>query len=1151
MNVMNDFVHLHLHTEYSLLDGACRIQEVVSRAKELGQKALAITDHGVMYGAVDFYKACRREGIKPIIGCEIYMAPRGRMDKQYEVDGKYYHLILLVKDEIGYHNLLKIVSKGFTEGFYFKPRADFELLERYHEGLICLSGCIGGSVQQKLLNEDCQGAKEEALRYRAIFGEDYYLELQNHGYKEDAVILAGLMRIHEETGIPVVATNDAHYISKEDAFTQKVLMCIQMNKVLDDEDAPGFDTDEFYLKSGEEMASLFASYPDALANTVKIAQACNYDFEFGKFHLPKFQLPAGVTDSFSYLKEQCYKGLARRYSAINETLEERLNYELNTIRDMGYVDYFLIVSDFIAYAKKNDIPVGPGRGSAAGSLVSYCLAITDIDPIEYDLLFERFLNPERVTMPDIDIDFCYENRSRVIDYVIEKYGTNNVAQIVTFNTMAAKQVVRDVGRAMGLPYGEVDTVAKMIPFRLGITLKDAINDVPTLKELFETNQTVHRLLEQAMKLEGFPRHNSTHAAGVVITEHEVSNFVPISLNGESYVTQFTMTTLEELGLLKMDFLGLRNLTIIRDTERLIQQSDPSFSIQQIPLNDEATYRTLSGGSTIGIFQMESPGMRQVLTRLRPTEFEDIIAVISLYRPGPMDSIPTYIDNKNHPEKIRYLTPELEPILKVTYGCIVYQEQVMQIVRSLAGYSYARADLLRRAMSKKKSDVMETERAVFLNGAVDEQGNILVPGAVRRGISADVANRIYDQMIDFAKYAFNKSHATCYAKVAYQTAYLKTHYQTAYLAALMTSVIGSTEKTAEYIEECRRLGIQVMPPHINRSFSRFHATKDGIIYGLLAIKNVGYKMVEEIVKEREKNGEYKDFVDFCTRMAGNDINSRAIDSMIKCGVFDCFQYSRRHLSMVHEQLFESIVYEKKNQVEGQLGLFSMLDQPVNTGSRFFKDPQPEFEKSVKLAFEKEMIGIHLSDNPFEPYRHIYARKDITTLTTVLSEDTPDDTQVWCFVQLDSYKTVKTKSGQDMGYLTLSDISGNLEGIMFSGAYSRYRTTLAKNTMMFVRGKVQHDEVRGTKLLISEVRHPTQNELNAKVLRLYIKLPGQQSPQTAEVLDLLKNYPGVHECILYFADTKKTVSSLNHFGVKLDRELIEQLKILLGDTEIVIK
>ncbi len=1148
---MKDFVHLHLHTEYSLLDGACRIQDVVARAKALGQSALAITDHGVMYGAVDFYKACKKEGIKPIIGCEIYMAPNRRQDKQYDTDGKYYHLILLVKNEVGYHNLLKIVSKGFTEGFYFKPRADFELLEQYHEGLICLSGCIGGSVQQRLLRNDYEGAKNEALRYRNIFGEDYYLELQNHGYKEDAVILAGLLRMHEELGIPVVATNDAHYIEKEDAFTQKVLMCIQMNKTLNDEDAPGFDTDEFYLKNGDEMAALFPQCPQAIENTIHIADQCNYDFEFGQFHLPKFQLPKGETDSFAYLQKLCLDGLKARYEKLNDGLKERLDYELNTIRDMGYVDYFLIVSDFIAYAKNNDIPVGPGRGSAAGSLVSYCLGITDIDPIEYDLLFERFLNPERVTMPDIDIDFCYEKRGRVIDYVVDKYGSDNVAQIVTFGTMAAKQAVRDVGRAMGLPYGEVDAVAKMIPFRLGITLQDAINDVPALKELFETNRSVQHLLNQAMRLEGYPRHNSTHAAGVVITEHEVSDFVPISLNGESYVTQFTMTTLEELGLLKMDFLGLRNLTIIRDTEKLIRQTEPDFDISKIPLNDAATFNTLASGNTIGIFQMESAGMRQVLTRLKPSEFEDIIAVISLYRPGPMDSIPTYIENKNHPQKVQYLTPELEPILKVTYGCIVYQEQVMQIVRNLAGYSYARADLVRRAMSKKKSDVMEREREIFLNGALDEDGNIIVPGALRNGITASAANKIFDQMIDFAKYAFNKSHATCYAKVAYQTAYLKTHYRTAYLAALMTSVIGSTEKTAEYIEECRRMGIKVLPPHINKSFSRFQATEDGIIYGLLAIKNVGVKMVDDIVAEREKNGEYKDFIDFCSRNAERDINSRAIDSMIKCGVFDCFQYSRRHLCMVQEQLMDSISTEKRNQIEGQIGFFSILDQPVDVGSRFFKDPQPEFEKSVKLAFEKEMIGIHLTDNPFEPYRHIYERRDISALSKILAEEIADGEEVWCFVQIDSFKSVKTKSGQEMGYLNLSDISGGMEGVLFPKTYARWRTTLVKNAMVFLRAKVQYDEVRGTKLLIEELRYPSERELKEKTKRLYLKLPSQNEPITEQVLEILKSKPGVHECILYFSDSGKSVSTLNKSGIELGDELLSQLRNVLKDSEIVVK
>ena len=1148
---MIDFVHLHLHTEYSLLDGACRITEAVAKAKALGQSALAITDHGVLYGAVDFYKACKKEGIKPIIGCEIYMAPHGRKDKQYDLDGKYSHLILLAKNKVGYHNLIKIVSRGFTEGFYFKPRADFELLEQYSEGLICLSGCIAGSVQQKLLNNDYEGAKQEALRYKSIFGDDFYLELQNHGYKEDAVIIPGLSKIHQETSIPMVATNDAHYTNKEDSYTQKVLMCIQMNKTLNDEDAPGFETDEFYLKSGEEMHQLFGHYPDAIQNTLKIAKECNYDFEFGEFHLPKFQLPDGEDDSYEYLKKLCYQGLSDRYNNIDDQLQNRLNYELETINSMGYVDYFLIVSDFIAFAKNNNIPVGPGRGSAAGSLVAYCLRITDIDPIKYDLLFERFLNPERVTMPDIDIDFCYERRGEVIDYVVEKYGADNVAQIVTFGTMAAKQVVRDVGRAMGMPYGEVDAVAKMIPFRLGITLNDAINEVPTLKELYETNQSVRKLLEQALRLEGFPRHNSTHAAGVVITEKEVSDFVPIAVNGDASVTQFSMTTLEELGLLKMDFLGLRNLTIIRDTEKLITQVDPGFKIDDIPLDDKETFKTLASGNTSGIFQMESPGMRRVLTRLKPSEFEDIIAVISLYRPGPMDSIPSYIANKNNPEKIKYLTPELEPILKVTYGCIVYQEQVMQIVRSLAGYSYARADLVRRAMSKKKSDVMEREREIFLYGSEDEKGNILVPGALRNGIKKDAANKIFDQMIDFAKYAFNKSHATCYAKVAYQTAYLKTHYQKQYLAALMTSVIGSTEKTAEYIEECRRLNINILPPHINKSHSRFQATNDGIVFGLLAIKNVGVKMVHDIVTERGKNGEYKDFVDFCTRISDKDINSRAIDSMIKCGVFDCFNFSRRHLAMIHEPLLNSIIADKRDQVEGQIGLFSMLTEPVDTGTRYFEKPQEEYEKSIKLSFEKELMGIHLSDNPFEPYRHIYQRNDITMLRKMLSDEMDDGAEAWVFAQLDNYKTVKTKAGSEMGYLSLSDISGTMEGILFPKIYARFRSGLSKNSMVFIRGKLQKDETRGTKLLIDEIRYPSEKELKEKTRRLYLKLSSKDSEEYKQVIEILLAHSGVYECILYFADTHKSVSTLNRFGIDINDQLLKSLKNVLNESNIVIK
>ena len=1150
---MKDFVHLHLHTEYSLLDGACRIRDAVSRAKELGQSALAITDHGVMYGAVDFYKACKQEGIKPIIGCEIYLAPHSRFDKQYGIDAKYSHLILLAKNEVGYRNLIKIVSCGFTEGFYFKPRADFELLELYHEGLICLSGCMGGSVQQKLLNNDYQGAKEEALRFKNLFLDDYYLELQNHNYKEDATILSGLMRIHDETGIPVVATNDAHYVLREDAYTQKILMCIQMGKSLEDEKVPGFETEEFYLKSGDEMDRLFENYPGAVENSVIIAEKCNFDFDFNSFHLPKFDLPAGESDSFSFLKEKCYRGLQKRYSEITADIVERLNYELKTIRDMGYVDYFLIVNDFIDYARSSGIPVGPGRGSAAGSLVSYCLEITSIDPIKYDLLFERFLNPERVTMPDIDVDFCYEKRSRVIDYVVEKYGSDNVAQIVSFGTMAAKQVVRDVGRAMALPYGEVDAVAKMIPSRLGVTLAEAVNDVAALRELYGSNPSVRKLLDLSMKLEGFPRHCSTHPAGVVITENRVSDFVPLSVNGDSYVTQFTMNTLGELGLLKIDFLGIRNLTIIHDTQQMVNRYDAEFNVNDIPLDDAETFRTLSSGNSIGVFQMESGGMRQLLSRLKPTVFEDIVAAISLYRPGPIEanSIPQYIENKNNPNKISYDIPALEPILKTTYGCLVYQEQVMQIVRSLAGYSFARADLVRRAMSKKKADVMAQERSVFIYGAEDEEGNITVPGAVRNGVSEEVAGSIFDSMSEFANYAFNKSHAACYAMISYQTAYLKTHYPTEYLASMLTSVIGAADKTTEYIEECKRLGIQILPPHINKSFTRFSIGDGGIVFGLLAIKNVGVKMVDEIVSERERNGEYKDFVDFCRRNLDHDLNSRAIESMIKCGVFDCFKYSRKHLYSVFEKLIGALQDEKKSQIDGQIGFFSLFGETERVGDEFFKNPIPEFEKSDKLSFEKELIGLHLSDDPFEPYRHIYLRKDITSFAQASGKDFSEDKEIWCFAHVDSYRTVKTKAGAEMGYISFSDQSGVMEGIIFPKSYYRLRVLLVKGSMVFVRGRVQHDDSRGTKLLVQELRVPTKEELSEKIKRLYLKIPSQSSLEMQRVLDVLQKHPGAQECILFFSDSKKSVSTLNRFGICIDDSLLFELKKILNDSEIVVK
>ncbi len=1141
---MKDFVHLHLHTEYSLLDGACRIQEVAAQAKALGQSALAITDHGVMYGAVDFYKACKQEGIKPIIGCEIYMAPHSRLDKQYDTDSKYSHLILLVKNKVGYHNLLKIVSRGFTEGFYFKPRADFELLEQYHEGLICLSGCIGGSVQQRILNDDYEGAKNEAIRYRSIFGDDYYLELQNHGYKEDAVILAGLSCLHEELDIPMVATNDAHYIEKEDAFTQKVLMCIQMNKTLNDEDAPGFDTDEFYLKSGDEMAALFAQYPEAIENTVRIAEQCRYEFEFGEFHLPKFQLPAGENDAYAYLEKLCFNGLKTRYFAVTKELTSRLSYELKTIRDMGYVDYFLIVSDFIAYAKNNDIPVGPGRGSAAGSLVSYCLGITDIDPIEYNLLFERFLNPERVTMPDVDIDFCYEKRGRVIEYVIDKYGSDNVAQIVTFGTMAAKQVVRDVGRAMGLPYGEVDAVAKMIPFRLGITLQDAINDVPALKELYETNQSVQKLLNQAMRLEGFPRHNSTHAAGVVITEQEVSNFVPISLNGDSYVTQFTMTTLEELGLLKMDFLGLRNLTIIRDTEKLICQTNPDFKISEIPLDDAETFKTLASGNTIGIFQLEKPGMRQVLTRLKPSEFEDIIAVISLYRPGPMDSIPTYIENKNNPSKVKYLTPELEPILKETYGCIVYQEQVMQIVRELGGYTLGRSDLVRRAMSKKKQSVMEKEKANFVYGNEEEN----VPGCVSRGIPEGVADQIYEDMMDFAKYAFNKSHAACYAVVSYQTAYLKYYYPVEFMAALMTSVIDNSTKVTEYIMSSRSMGIQILPPDVNSGQGRFSVQDGSILFALTALKSIGRPVIEAIVREREERGPYTTLEDFIVRTSEYDVNKRVIENMIKAGAFDSIPGTRKQLMSVYVSLVEHLVKDKKGNTPGQMSLFDFAGEEEKDS---FEIPLPdvgEYPKEVLLAFEKEVVGVYISGHPLEEYKDFIERRiSARTSDFYLDEETnttkvTDGEEVTIGGILADKKIKYTKNDKMMAFLTIEDLYGSMEVVVFPRDYEKCSDRLIADSKVFVKGRVQVEDEKDGKLIGSQV---IPFEMMPRQLTIYFRDKDSYMQQAQKLDAMLADSEGNDSVTVVCVKERVQKTLPKNRNVSVNEELLDRLRKEFGE------
>ena len=951
------FTHLHLHTEYSLLDGACRLDDLLDRAVELGMDSIAITDHGVMYGAVDFYKKAKARGIKPIIGCECYLASRSRHDKVHALDSERYHLVLLCENATGYQNLISMVSKAWTEGFYTKPRIDRELLEQYHEGIIALSACLAGEIPRALIADDYERAKEKALWYNNVFGQgNFYLELQNHGIREQKQIEPMLIRLSKETGIPLVATNDTHYVHREDSKIQQVLICIATNTTIGQGNGLEFESDEFYLKSEDEMRELFSHVPEAIDNTQIIADRCNYDFEFGNTKLPHFEVPDG-RDHFEWFREQCYAGMYKNYGD-NPPKEyfDRLNYELDVINKMGYVDYFLIVHDFIRYAKSKGIPVGPGRGSGAGSIAAYCIGITGIDPMKYNLLFERFLNPERVSMPDFDVDFCYERRGEVIDYVIEKYGADHVAQIVTFGTLAARAAIRDVGRAMGIPYNVVDNVSKQVPRELNITIQKALRKSPEFRSLYESSDEIKSLIDTSMKVEGMPRHTSTHAAGVVITRDPVASYVPLALNDNSPVTQYTMTTLEELGLLKMDFLGLRTLTVINDAVKMIRLKNKSFDINKIDITDKATYEMMASGQTEGVFQFESAGMKSVLIGLKPVDIEDLIAVISLYRPGPMDSINTYIENRHHPEKTVYKTEKLRDILDVTYGCMIYQEQVMQIFRSLAGYSYGRADIVRRAMSKKKHDVMEKERGHFITGCA------------ANGISEAVANSIFDEMSSFAAYAFNKSHAACYAVVAYQTAYLKRHYPREYMAALMTSVLDSTAKLMEYIEECTRLEIPVLPPDINQSDMVFTVTPQGIRFGLLAIKNMGRSVIEDILKERELDGPFTNFVEFCRRTSAGDLNRRGVESLIKCGALDHLGANRREMMENYGPLADAIAEESRYLSGGQLSLFGEGGATAD----YRLSPREEYPHAELLAYEKEVTGMYLSGHPMSQYLPLYDR-----------------------------------------------------------------------------------------------------------------------------------------------------------------------------------
>ena len=1150
---MSGFCHLHTHTCYSLLDGACKLEDLVVKATELGQKAIAITDHGVMYGAVDFYKIAKKYGVKPIIGCEVYVAPDSRFDKTGRVQNPPFHLVLLCKNNIGYQNLIKLVSLGFTEGFYGKPRVDKELLKQYSEGIIALSACLAGEIPRRLTAGEYTSAKKVAQEYADIFGrENFYIELQDHGIAAQKKIIPDLIKIARECNLECVATNDVHYIEKEDARVQEVLICIQTNRTLEDDDRLEFETDEFYLKSEEEMKELFGYAEDAVANTMIIAEKCNVEFEFGVTKLPFFKTPDS-SDNKDYFYRLCHEGLEKRYGKFPpQQAIDRLEYELDVITRMGYVDYYLIVWDFVNYAKNAGIPVGLGRGSGAGSIAAYAIGITGVDPIKYELLFERFLNPERVSMPDFDIDFCYVRRQEVIDYVVEKYGADHVAQIVTFGTMAAKASVRDVGRALGMSYAAVDKVAKLIPSGPNVTLKKALSGVSELKLLYENDHQVKKLINMAIKVEGLPRHASTHAAGVVITKDEVNAYVPLSKNDNVIVTQYTMTTLEELGLLKMDFLGLRNLTVISETQRMVRETkDPEFSIEQIPLDDKAVYTMLSQGKGEGIFQFESGGMKDVLSRLKPEKIEDLIAVISLYRPGPMDSIPTYIENRHHPEKITYLHPKLEPILRVTYGCIVYQEQVMQIFRALAGYSFGRADLVRRAMAKKKADVMQKEREYFINGKLDDNGNIEVVGCVKNGVPANVAEEIFNQMSSFASYAFNKSHAAAYALLAYQTAYLKAHYPLQFMAALITSVLDNTSKIVEYIGECSKNSIKVLPPDINQSCEGFTVDGSAIRFGLLGIKNVGEGFVKELLLEREKNGKFNSFTDFSARMSDKCINKKLVENLIKSGAFDSFPNNRRELLLGYEEILQRESENLKFKQSGQMNLFDLTSEDVSDNIVKYDD----FTLEQRLEMEKEVTGVYVSGHPVEKYSAIFKSgrakliADISEAVETGSFKEGDAVSILACIENMSVK--KTKTGDSMAFITCEDTSAQTEVVVFPKVFALSRKKLEKNTIVFVQGKITIREDEPVKIIADRILDPEDIKPQSNNSGVYIRFPSSADSRQKQVEDIIRTSGGDTDTYFYFEDTKKLIRLPHTMRSKKDDAFLGRIRQILGEKNVAIK
>lgn len=1184
-----DFCHLHVHTEYSLLDGFSRLKWLIPKVKELGMSSCAITDHGSMFGVIDFYKACKKEGIKPIIGCEVYVAARKYTDKDPMLDKRSSHLILLAENNEGYKNLIKIVSDSYVDGFYYKPRTDKEQLRKYSDGIICLSACLNGEIPKALMQRNYEKALELAKEYRDIFGEDnFFLEVQDHKLAEDKEVNAGILKISKELGIPMVATNDSHYVNREDSKNHDVLLCIQMQKILDDPSRMKFPNDEFYIKSREEMEELFTFAPEAIDNTLKIAERCNVEFDFNNYHIPSFDVPEGYTP-LEYLKELCYKGLYERYENPSQEIIDRLEYEINVISSMGYIEYFLIVWDFINFAKNNNIMVGPGRGSAAGSIVSYTLRITDIDPIKYNLLFERFLNPERVTMPDIDIDFCYERREEVIEYVKRKYGKDHVAQIITFGTMGAKLAIRDVGRVLDIPYNKADSIAKEIPFALGMTIDKAFDVNPNIVQMYDNDEEVKEVIDISKKLEGMLRHASTHAAGVVISKNPVYEYVPLYKNQDSITTQFTMTTLEELGLLKMDFLGLRTLTVIRDTLDLIELNRDKkgytehIDFSKMEYDNPKVFENLSQGNTLGVFQLESSGMRNFMKQLKPSSFEDIVAGISLFRPGPMDSIPTYIKCKQNPEEVKYIHEKLKPILEVTYGCLVYQEQVMQVVRELGGYSFGRSDLVRRAMSKKKMDVMEEERQYFIYGKLDEEGNIEIPGCIRNGVPEDAANQIFDDMIDFARYAFNKSHAAAYGVLAYETAYLKTFYPVEFMAALMTSVMGNTDKVVEYIRECNAMGIEVLPPDINKSYSKFSVDGNCIRFGLAAVKNVGSHVIDAIVQEREEAGDFIDLSNMLKRLDSKLTNKRIVESLIKCGAFDSLGENRATLMFGFEALQESINKDKKKNVSGQISLFEMMSQEQQEEVEEQNSLKfvPEYKDKVKLEMEKEVLGVYVTGHPLSEYEDLIKRKTSINCGEInkLKEEPEkllelNDKEHIIGGMVIGKRLMTTKKDDIMAFVTLEDLYGSIDVVVFPRTLQQYQELLKEDSIIFIKGRISVRDDDDVSILAGQIKsidddRPFEEKERRSYYKkeetiqshgtgkkLFLRVDSMKNDELInEIYSIVRRNQGTDLVTIFPIDENKDggrkTYQLSGIGVYADINVKEELSRIMDEKDIVIQ